>query len=55
MAFTRRVRNSQRKQREIARNVRKDTPDWIRWGFDSEEEFDGWNTTPLGHTKDQEA
>ena len=54
MAFTRKARNAQRKQREIACNVRKDIPDWIKRGFDSEDEFNAWNTAPLGPTKDQE-
>ena len=54
MAFTRKARNAQRKQREIACNVRKDIPDGIKRGFDSEEEFNAWNTAPLGPTKDQE-
>jgi hypothetical protein len=54
MAFSRKSRNAQRKQREIARNVRKNIPDWIKRGFDSEEEFNSWNTALLGPTKDQE-
>lgn len=45
--ITRKARTTLRKNREIARGVRKQEKEWERWGFDSKEEFDAWNNEPV--------